>query len=342
MTHSSSSPARTPSDKHHHDSKIAVVGPGAMGCLLAASLERAGKTVALLDYRSDRTERLLASGITVEDKNGQWDAQLTITADPASLGVQDWVIVLVKAQDTVNVVGALSSIVGPKTLILSLQNGVGHEEVLSRVIRPEQIALGVTSHGATLLSEGHVRHAGEGPTRIGLIRPSDAFASSLVSLAGQLEEAGWSTEVVSDIRPHLWQKLVVNAGINALTALTGLTNGGLLDHPEALRLQELAVREVWAVAQSLGVITELSPEEMLAVVRSICTATANNRSSMLQDRLRRRPTEVAFINGAVVQFGLKSGIPTPVNEVLTLLIEVRTKLRWSLPCLWGNETSGTS
>ena len=134
--------------------------------------------------------------------------------------------------------------------------------------------------------------------------------------------------MVEDIYPHIWRKLLINVGINALTALSGLTNGNLLQYPESMRLQELAVGEAWELSRKKDIKTDLTRKEALELVRSVCKATAENKSSMLQDRIKCRSTEIDYINGAVIAMGKELGVATPVNEVLTLFVRLNSRLEW--------------
>jgi 2-dehydropantoate 2-reductase len=304
-----------------------------MGCLLAAMLYSHDCPVSLLDYKPDRAERLKKAGIRIVSSKEAWTAFPNVTAEPGSLGTQNCVIVFVKAVQTVNAIDRIGPLIGPGTLVVSLQNGIGHEPALSKVAKPEHIVLGITSQGATLLNEGHVRHAGSGPTTLGLVIHSTEAKDRLISLTALLNDAGWPSQVVEDIYPHIWRKLIVNAGINALAALFGLTNGKLSRYPESLRLQELAVTEAWMLSLKKGIALGLTIEEAHDMVNSVCKTTAGNRSSMLQDRIKNRPTEIDYINGAITEMGKKFGVATPVNEVLTLLVRLNSRLGWKDPAI---------
>jgi 2-dehydropantoate 2-reductase len=171
------------------------------------------------------------------------------------------------------------------------------------------------------LEAGKIRHAGCGATVIGKVTAeSDA---DLVSLAGLLTEAGINTSVSSDVLGLLWDKLLVNIGINALTALSGLRNGQLLEFRETEEILEAAVREAFQVAQALGIA--LSHNDPVTQTKEVCRLTAANTSSMLQDVRHKRKTEIEMMNGAIVREGQRLGIATPVNNVLTNLLSVIEK-----------------
>ncbi len=313
--------------------RLTIIGPGAMGCLLAGRLCHRGYPVSILDYKADRAKRLRKDGIEILSDRETWNAFPDVVAEPEALGPQDWVIVLVKASQTANVVKRMDSLIGPGTIVLSLQNGIGHESILSKVARPEQIALGTTAQGATLLGEGHVLHAGTGPTMLGSATQDPETRDRLMSLAILLTSAGWPSQVVEDIYPHIWRKLIINVGINALTALTGLTNGDLLQHQESLYLQDLAIAEAWNLSVKKGIDLGLTLEETIEMVRSVCKATSKNRSSMLQDRINSKSTEIDYINGAITEMGKRLGITTPINKALSLLVRLNSRLGWKAPGL---------
>ena len=200
----------------------------------------------------------------------------------------------------------------PDGLALTLQNGLGNAETLRQALGAERVALGVTTSGATLLGPGRVRPAGDGPVTI----QQHSAVGPLSEILGA--DAGFTVEFVQDAQALLWGKLLINAAINPLTALLGVPNGVLLQRPSALRLMAEAAGEAQAVAAALGVALPYS--DPLETIRAVAQRTAENRSSMLQDVQRRAPTEIDAINGAIVRLGEQTGIPTPVNQALWLLV----------------------
>jgi len=184
------------------------------------------------------------------------------------------------------------------------------------VFDPNRVLAGTTSHGATLLGPGRVRHAGVGLTRIGLWAGGNS--TSIRDIAAFFTKAGIETEVVEDVQSIIWDKLIVNIGINAITALTGITNGQLLDLAVTKELCRSAVDEAVAVARAEGVKIR---NDAVDYVFHVAQATASNRSSMGQDIDQKRETEVEAINGFIVRRGQKLGLDTPVNFTLAALIE---------------------
>jgi len=295
--------------------RFLVIGPGAMGCLFAVRLKKAGYNVTLLDYNKERAESINDYGIRVEGLSGEYTEKVpTIIEDPSE--PPDFVLICVKSYHTLEAAQAVKQWRVPETVIVTLQNGVGNVEILSEILGKENVLGGVTAEGATLLEPGRIRHAGQGETVIGPKGVSDGPAERIVSA---LNQAGFQSRSVDNVDDLIWGKLIINVGINALTAITRLKNGRLPEFDGTRRVMEQAVKEAVAVANARNI--ELPYPDPLGRVMDVCRATAGNISSMLQDVLKERVTEVDFINGAIVREGNRLGIPTPVNLSLTLLVQ---------------------
>ncbi len=299
--------------------KIVCVGPGAMGCLFGASLSRAGHEVSLLDYKEQRAALINKSGIRVESPEGNFSQRVPVDTHLRLKGV-DLVLICVKAGKTAEVARQLAGVIDNHTLVLSLQNGVGNVETLASALGEHRVLGGVTSEGATVLGPGHIRHAGKGQTFLG---PLTGNPQSIPAIVSAFNEAGFETRSSHNVQGLIWGKLIVNVGINALTAITHLRNGVLPELQETKSLMELAVAEAVEVARVKGI--DLPYEDPPLKVIDVCKATAANVASMLQDVLNRRPTEVDFINGAIVREAKALGISAPVNHTLTQLVKAIEK-----------------
>lgn len=299
--------------------KIAIIGPGALGLFFAARLQAAGQDVWLLDHRPERAAQLQAQGLELLTLEGQTQLY-PLQAAPAAtvIGPCDVVLVLVKAHQTEVAVRALPHLLKPGSSALTLQNGIGNLEAMAAAIGPERLLAGVTMMGVTRLDTGRIRHAGQGPVILGRPPGSQVSPEELDALVAVFRQAGLECRTAPEIMAVLWDKLLINVGINPVTALARLPNGRLPDRPEAWRVVSAAVLEAYAVATALHLNPALDP---VARVRQVCRATAANRSSMLQDVLNRRRTEIDAINGQIVARGRILQIPTPVNALLTDLIK---------------------
>ncbi len=293
-------------------STIAVVGPGAIGCLIAAGLAAgADNTVLLVDHDSERAAFLNRRGLIVErhGKKEKVDGLVVTTAAHLTQPV-DYIFLTVKSNAVADAVDQIRPQLANCRLLVAMQNGIGHLDTLAAFPRS---AAAVTAMGAYLKGQGHVVHAGTGPTSIGglgaAVRPD-----CLTAVAHLLDHAGFPATVSTDIHRDIWQKLLVNVGINALTAILDCANGELLDNDWACQTMVDAITEAVAVARATGVTISGDPVDR---ARSVCQATAANISSMLQDVRRQRPTEIDAINGAVVRLARRYGLTAPVNAMLT-------------------------
>lgn len=298
--------------------KIVVVGPGALGCLLAASLRnRTREDVWLFDNMRERAKRIAETGIKVEGLSGPYTAKVNVAASAKDAGTCDLAILCVKSYSTEDACKDIKDLVGASTSVLTLQNGIGNVQIMNDHFGPEKIMAGITNHGATLLGIGHVRHAGKADTIIG--RADGRVLGAIRDIANILSKAGFETKVSKDIDSVIWGKLVINVGINALTAITRLNNGALIEHDECRQVLRSAVQEAVKVVKRKRI--KLAYDDPIQKVESVCKATAGNVSSMLQDVLNKKRTEIDFINGAIVRQAKALAIPTPINEVLTNLVK---------------------
>lgn len=292
-----------------------IVGPGAMGCLFAGYLKKAGHQAVILDYKEDRANRINGDGISLEGVGGDFKVQVTAVTGKPSQEIQV-ALICVKAYQTEEAAQTLASWLDPDVMVLTLQNGLGNLEILKKVFGDERVLGGVTSEGATLLGPGHVRHAGRGPTIIG---PSGGEHGPVSNIVSAFLDAGFDIRAVDGVEDLIWGKLIVNVGINALTAITRLKNGRLPNILGTHQVMKEAIGEAVRVADALGIQLPY-PDPVLRVLE-VCAGTADNIASMLQDVLAQRATEIRFINGAIVREGRNLGIPTPVNFTLSCLVE---------------------
>lgn len=299
--------------------KIAIVGAGAMGCLFGAKLSKIpSNQVFLLDVWKDHIDTINTSGLIVEENDSiQEYKNLMASNDPSSIGPVDLAIIFVKSTLTYEAMQMNKPLFGAETIAVTLQNGLGNIDIINESIGPKNVLAGTTAHGATMIGPGKIRHAGAGKTKIGEL--SGETTDRIIQIAAIFNEAGIETTVSDNVIGLVWDKLLINVGINGLTAITRIENGRLLNYPEIEQLLELAVKEAMKVAESKGI--KLSVLDPVRHTKDICKATATNKSSMLQDVIKGNITEIEMINGAIVKEGKSMGIDTPVNLVITNLIQ---------------------
>ncbi|MGQ9613855.1 ketopantoate reductase family protein [Chloroflexus sp.] len=293
--------------------KIAIIGAGALGSVIGFHLA-ANHAVTLVDPWEEHVDAINGHGLRCSFDDQEQVRLLPATTGTDNLEPVEVALITVKAAQTPWAAEIAAQILQPDGVAYTLQNGLGNAERLAGRLGTQRVGQGVTTIGATLLAPGHVRMAGRGPTTFAAT-PSLQLA---YAVADAFRASSLPAGVSADLASLVWGKLIVNTGINALTALLRVPNGALANIPATEKLVRRAVEEAVAVACAAGITIGLSDPvaETLAVTR----ATATNRSSMLQDVLRGAPTEIDTINGAIVREGQRLGVPTPFNAFLCDLI----------------------
>ena len=302
--------------------KLAVLGPGALGCLLAALFREAGAEVSLVDYRPERVARLRLRGIQIQTLDGVQRIIEVPIGLALEVGPCDLTIVAVKAYQTETAARELPELMSQGGMALTLQNGLGNLEAIARTVGTRRLLAGVGLLGVTRQDEGRIIYAGRGVIYIGAPAGSQVSPLEVAAVADLFRGAGLECQPREDIEAALWEKLVINVGINPLTALLRVPNGALLQLPEAWEVAVAAAAETQTVAQASGINLSGDP---VARLRQVCANTAANRSSMLQDILAGRPTEIEALNAQVANRGRALGLPTPVNDLLTLLLRAASQ-----------------
>ena len=294
--------------------RIAIIGAGAMGSLFGGLLSPVAQ-VHLVDPWQEHVDAIRRDGLCLVEGGEDKILQLSATSDPAEVSSADLAIIFLKSHQTEWGAQIARRILRPDGLALTLQNGLGNRDVLARVLGESRAWQGVTAHGATLLGPGRVRHAGLGPTHLET-RPD--IAARAEQVAALFQQAGIETHLSPDLDSLIWGKLVINVGINALTAILRVPNGVLGQTKPARVLMDQAVEEAMQVVRAKGI--QLPYDDPFKKVHDVCAATAGNRSSMLQDALRGSRTEIDVINGAIVREAARLGLQAPVNQVLAGLV----------------------
>jgi 2-dehydropantoate 2-reductase len=292
------------------DDNVLIVGTGALACLFAARLAPLSE-VTMIGTWLEGIQALQKHGVRIVDEGGERAYPVQALSDPDQCPESDFALVLVKSWQTNRAAEQLSQCLHQEGIALTLQNGYGNLQKLQTVLGSERAALGITTSGATLIGPGMVRPGGAGPIHV---VPQD----KLQFLVELLKTAGFEIQESDDLESLVWGKLVINAGINPITALLQIPNGELLEQADVHLLMKEAAKETAAVAEALGV--SLPYEDPIERVEEVARHTALNHSSMFQDVQRGAPTEIEAISGAVVKEGERLGVPTPVNRVLLHLI----------------------
>jgi 2-dehydropantoate 2-reductase len=297
--------------------RIAVVGAGAMGSIFGARFKEAGHEAVLVDVARALVEKVNADGVTVVRGGEEKVTRIEATSDPASVGVADVVVFFVKCYHTASAAEMARPIVGPGTVVASLQNGWGNGDVLAGVYDPSQIVVGVTYNSGTVLELGKVAHPGVGPTFMGPYAGESLEGAE--RLAGALADGSLEADVISPIRPEIWKKLILNAATLPTAALTGMNAGALTAHGQMKELVSETAREAVAVARALGY--DIDEQERIDAIHGLLERAGPTRASMLQDFEAGRQTEIDVINGAVVRAAGEAGVPVPLNRGFVALVK---------------------
>ena len=301
------------------DMKIYFLGAGALGCAIGGTLAAAGSDVTLIDPYQAHVDAINRDGLRMRDG----DAERVVRAKAAT-GVQglvpaDLMIVLVKSFHTREAILGALSVVGKHTAVMSLQNGLGHEDILAEVAGAAHVLAGKTYVGGVMLGPGHVIAGTRG--KLTVIGELDGSVSARVkAIAAEFERAELPCEVTDNIVGTMWDKLLINVATGAISSITGLTYGPLYGVPEVEATAIAAVAEAMAVARAAGVKMSI-PEAREAWTMAAAGLPHEFKTSMLQSLEKGSPTEIDYINGAVVRGGRRWGVPTPVNATLVSCIK---------------------
>jgi 2-dehydropantoate 2-reductase len=297
--------------------RIAVVGAGAMGSIFGARFTQGGHEIVLVDVARPLVEKIAADGVTVVRGDDETTTRIEATSDPASVGVCDAAVFFVKCYHTAAAAETARPLVGPDTIVASLQNGWGNGDVLAAAYDPAQVVVGVTYNSGTVLELGKVAHPGVGPTYVGAYEgDSNAGAERLAEAIG---DGGLEAQVSPEIRPEIWKKLILNAATLPTASLTGMNAGALTAHESMHDLVSETAREAVAVARALGY--DISEQERVDYIHALLERAGPTKGSMLQDFEARRPTEIDVINGAVVRGADDTGVPVPLNRAFVALVK---------------------
>ena len=304
---------------------IAILGAGRMGSAVGAFLKAAGDQVILVDPNTEHIEQINARGLELQINDQpplsyHFDGGYT---SYAGLSAQDAVILLTSGNATDAVIReAMGTVIGPETYVITFQNGLGHTEKLQAYVDIDHILYGMVKLGGWLLGPGKVRllmHPGYNIV-IGSVRQAPSADAMARTIAEHLTAGGVITEFHSDIETVVWEKVLNNCSFNPLCALSrsNMRNAIAGEHGRPILIQ--VVKEVVAVANAKGI--PLSYEKAMDSLdhRSLVNM-GDHFPSMTYDVREKRKTEVDFLNGTISRYGKELGIPTPMNDTLTLLIK---------------------
>ena len=302
--------------------RIYMIGAGAMGGVFGGLLARAGYDVTLIDLREDHIRKIQSEGITIEGMRGTHVIKLRAQCDYAGLAPADLAIIFTDSNSTRDAAKSAGKVLKPDGFALTLQNGIGNVEVLIAELGRERVVAGVSMNSAANPAAGRCAYTNVGMTSIGELDGRDAQRTKQV--AEMFNKAEIPTEIIPDPMNWIWGKFVLNCGVNALTAITGLRSGEIYRTPEVSALQDRVIDEIMAVVQRKGVhLPEKDPRKK---IKDHCRVRYN-KPSMMQHIEQGRRTEIDSLNGALVREAKALGVATPYNEAVVAIVKGLEKSR---------------
>lgn len=304
--------------------RIDVLGAGAMGCLFGALLSRANE-VRLVDPNRAKLEKLKQAGVTVLEPDGtSFTAFPGLRTPEEAHTPPELLLIFVKSAAEKAALDAVRPSLGADTVLLTLQNGMGHEKAMGEIAPPERILLGATQHNASLQSVGVVRHGAAGYTQLG---PLAGKGEKAAAVAAAFTAAGIETAASPDVRAVIWRKLFMNASASALTGVFRCPLGEVADNPHIWTLCQKLIGEAVAVARADGYAFDEG--EIVSEIHGHLLRSRGGITSVYADLEAGRKTEVDAITGAVAALGRQLGVPVPVSETVAEIIRAMEERKQS-------------
>jgi len=302
--------------------KVAIVGCGAMGSVYAALMADAGHDVHAVTLWPDHAAAMEANGLRCEGASGDRTVRVHASTTTDGIGVCDLVIIATKAFDVEAAARSSVSLLGPETVVQSIQNGLGSPEIVAPIVGAERLAVGVVGgFGASIRAPGHAHHNGMEMIRFGAF---DGLPRQRLQASGKIwESAGFKVALFDDIKQMVWEKLIMNVTFSGVSCTTGLTIGEIMADPHAWHVARCCAEEAIAVARAAGI--KLDVGDPIEHIRKLGGKIPNARPSMLLDYNAGRRGEVDAINGSIPRLGKQLGVTTPVNETVVNIVKARER-----------------
>ena len=291
-----------------------------MGSVYAALLTDAGNEVWAIDRWQEHVDAINANGLRVEGASGDRTVRLHASTNAADAGICELVIVATKALDVEAAAESLRPLLGPDTVVLPIQNGLGGPDRIAAVVGEEPVIIGVTGgFGASMRGPGHAHHNGWELVRLG---ERHGPATDRVRAVAQVwEDAGFRVAVFDDVDQLVWEKLLCNSTFSGTCTVLEWTIGEVLADPHAWSIASGCASEVFAVAQAKGI--HLDFDDPVAYARAFGETIPGARPSMLLDLLAGRQCEIDVINGAIGPAARSVGLEAPINETVSALVRAK-------------------
>jgi 2-dehydropantoate 2-reductase len=302
--------------------KIAIVGTGAMGSVYAALLASAGHEVWAIDRWLEHIDAIRARGLRLEGASGDRTVRLNATTDTREAGACDLVILATKAMHVAQAAESVKALLGPKTPVLSIQNGLGGPDAAAKILGRERVMVGVVGgFGASMRGAGHAHHNGWELVRLGEF--DGPVTPRLKEVEALWSGAGFRVKVFDDIDQLVWEKLICNCAYSGPCGISERTTGEVMDDPDLSAVSAACASEAFMVAQAKGV--KLGFSDPVAYVRDFGSKIPHARPSVLLDLMAGRKSEIDVINGSIPRVGREVGVAAPVNTAITALVRAKER-----------------
>lgn len=298
--------------------KILVLGAGAMGCLYGGLLKENGNDVTLLDVSKQHVEAINKNGLVLETESGEKIIPIVAKYAQEVSEIPELLIVFTKTIHSKSALESIKKYIGPSTIVLSLQNGLGNDEIIEKFVPLDRIIIGTTNFPSDLVKAGCVKSKGKGSTKI--MSCSGVVTEQLQTIETIFNDAGFNCVITKDVFVSIWEKVAFNSACNALTAVARLKLGDVGGTEEGKALARSIANEVVSVANKKNI--NANANNVIKLIEQDFIEHAGHMPSMMQDVLASRTTEIEFINGAVVREAEKLGMEVPVTKVLFQLISI--------------------
>ena len=301
--------------------KIVMLGAGALGSTIGGTLAIGGNDVHFVDMWQEHVDLINKDGLHMTNEKEDWYVRVDARTTADTIGEADLVIVLVKSFATKQAVEQLkqTNVIGKNTLVMSLQNGLGNEETIASVIGSENVISGKTYVGGRLIQAGYISAGVQGKwTYIGEL--NGEITDRIQTVCNVFNDAGLLCEVSDNIKGLIWDKLLINVAAGALCGITRLPYGPLYEEDYIKDVAVAAIQEGIQVAKAAGVVLK-SEDPQYPWVAASEGLPGTFKTSILQSLELKRPTEIDFIYGSIVEWGKKYGIATPVNQTLVACVK---------------------
>ena len=305
------------------DTKVAVLGAGAMGCLFGGLMAEKGLDVVLIDVWKDHVDAINKNGLKMDGHGGDRFIKIKATTNPSTLKPVDAIIIMCKATALKIALTNAKNIIGDQTMLMSFQNGIGHEAIMQEIAGKDKVLGGTTTQASNIVGPGHIKNHGSLPSWIG--EYEGGMSDRVSDLAETFTAHNLETIAVTDIKKRKWMKLFALTAIGPLSSVFDLHHTDLYitnkNQKVSRNLGKQIILETRAVAKADGV--DVTEDECLEMFNKIVDSKQTNKSSMCFDILNKRKTEIEFINGAVAKIGKSHGIKTPMNDLMYNMIMVK-------------------